>query len=93
MSRISQGLAATEYLYLIREGNGKNLQELYGDGLIITIAAAVIEEIEIWLVEKQNDFEWTYCAKAESDVDKLSVHENLRVLGYTLFISRIVPCI
>lgn len=80
--------ASTVALFLAREGNHRSLSYLFGDGMVISIAAAAAENLGLMLRWKINEFEWCFESLDSATTIWLEAQQNIRVRGYNVHFYR-----
>lgn len=81
-------LSNTAALFTAKERNNSNLRRLFGDGNIISIAAASAEDLGLILRWRFNDYEWCFESLDSSTTAKLKSPMIIRVRGYDLLFGR-----
>ena len=76
--------------FVAKEKNGRSLQSLFGDGKIISIAAASAENLGLILYQRISDFEWCFESLDESTTNMLCNPMVIRVRGQEVLLCRYI---
>ena len=77
-------------LFTVKEKSGGSLCHLFGDGRIISIAAASAEDLGLILRCRLSDYEWCFESLDHPTTTKLQSPLIIRVRGYDLILHRFV---
>lgn len=81
----------TDMQFAVRTTCNSNLQKLFSDGRIVTMALASAEKADVVLVEKLSEFEWVFRALNKDSADRVLSRGQFRVLGFNLVANEIIP--
>lgn len=80
-----------EQLFSVRAISNMSLEKLFGDGIIISQAIFITENLRTRLIDKLNDFEWVYHAESSEATKVILKLGTFRVMGHSLVLNNVLP--
>ena len=89
---LSTGAAISqEQLFSVRMISNTSLEKVFGDGIIISQAIYITENLRTRLIDKLNDYEWVYHAESLDAARTILKLESIRVMGNSLVLNNVLP--
>lgn len=89
---LSTGSALSqEQLFSVRMISNTNLEKVFGDGIIISQAIFITENLRTRLIDKLNDYEWVYHAESLDAARTILKLGTIRVMGSSLVLNNVLP--